>query len=168
MRTALMIALTCALPLAPAYAKNCPPGLAKKDPACVPPGQARKLVDRSELRAGEQLERAADDLRRAMERSSTRTAVEQATRRRDDLSEGDLDTSLAAAQADLSDTLDRLSRGDDAAAAIPVVMLDDLDLPPLPEGERYMVIDNTVIRVNADQYELLDAIRRTAAVASIE
>ncbi|MFD1794512.1 hypothetical protein FQV27_07510 [Paracoccus aurantiacus] len=24
------------------YAKGCPPGLAKKDPACVPPGQAKK------------------------------------------------------------------------------------------------------------------------------
>ena len=28
------------------YARHCPPGLAKKSPACVPPGQARKYDDR--------------------------------------------------------------------------------------------------------------------------
>lgn len=38
-----------------AQANGCPPGLAKKDPACLPPGQARKgvavgrVVDRSEV-----------------------------------------------------------------------------------------------------------------------
>lgn len=31
-------------------ARACPPGLAKKDPACLPPGQARKVGDIIDLR----------------------------------------------------------------------------------------------------------------------
>jgi hypothetical protein len=58
MKSALAIAITVALLAAPALAENrgkgkpdkshsraavfCPPGLAKKSPACVPPGQAKK------------------------------------------------------------------------------------------------------------------------------
>ncbi|MCG6111872.1 MAG: hypothetical protein MEQ74_06775 [Paracoccus sp.] len=30
----------------PAHAQGCPPGLAKKSPACVPPGQARQIERR--------------------------------------------------------------------------------------------------------------------------
>ena len=30
--------------LQPQYASSCPPGLAKKSPACVPPGQAKKMI----------------------------------------------------------------------------------------------------------------------------
>ena len=48
---AIAVALTFTLPMGAdmALAKNhkaagCPPGLAKKDPACVPPGQAKKGV----------------------------------------------------------------------------------------------------------------------------
>lgn len=32
---------------------HCPPGLAKKDPACVPPGQARATRDHYQLRVGD-------------------------------------------------------------------------------------------------------------------
>lgn len=30
--------------------------------------------------------------------------------------------------------------------------LDDYRLPPLPEGERYAVVDNRIVRVSADTY----------------
>lgn len=39
------LALSVALPTAPAFAAgpgHCPPGLAKKNPPCIPPGQAKK------------------------------------------------------------------------------------------------------------------------------
>ena len=36
-------------------AQHCPPGLAKKDPPCVPPGQARKSDDRYYPRVGDVL-----------------------------------------------------------------------------------------------------------------
>lgn len=44
MRTVIVgAALALATPaVQPALAKNCPPGLAKKNPPCVPPGQAKK------------------------------------------------------------------------------------------------------------------------------
>ena len=48
---ALVLAATLTQVAAPALAKNakhCPPGLAKKSPACVPPGQAKKGVTSKE------------------------------------------------------------------------------------------------------------------------
>lgn len=38
----------------PVSAKGCPPGLAKKNPPCVPPGQARKAYEQT-YRVGERL-----------------------------------------------------------------------------------------------------------------
>ena len=173
MRAAFLIAFSLALPLASQVeAKDCPPGLAKKSPACIPPGQAMKGVDRSELRAAQQVDRAAEDLRRSIERTSTAATLEEIARQRDRVNAlaqaRDREAALANAQADLAAALDRISAGESSAGAVPVILLDDLDLPALPEGERYMVIDNPVIRVDAQQFELLDAIRRAAAVALIE
>lgn len=37
------------------HSKHCPPGLAKKNPPCVPPGQARKSYDHYGSRIGEVL-----------------------------------------------------------------------------------------------------------------
>jgi hypothetical protein len=37
------------------YRRDCPPGLAKKNPPCVPPGQARKSDDRYYPRVGDVL-----------------------------------------------------------------------------------------------------------------
>lgn len=42
------------------YVTNCPPGLAKKDPACIPPGQAKKHAhdhDRDYYRVGDDFRR---------------------------------------------------------------------------------------------------------------
>ncbi|WP_228028684.1 excinuclease ABC subunit A [Donghicola mangrovi] len=48
-RTALILATamaaTLTAPMAFAAGNGCPPGLAKKDPACVPPGQAKKMYN---------------------------------------------------------------------------------------------------------------------------
>ena len=64
----LALALAAAL-LAPAGAafakdkggKHCPPGLAKKDPACVPPGQAKKGVRYDDRADDDRYEREEDD-----------------------------------------------------------------------------------------------------------
>ena len=173
MRAAFVAALSLAIPFAFAVeAKDCPPGLAKKNPACVSPGQAMKGVDRSELRAAQQVDRAAEELRRSIEGTSTAATLDRIARERDRLNAlaeaRDREAALAQAQADLTAALERVSSGEGAGGPVPVVLLDDLDLPTLPLDQHYMVIDNTVIRVDAQQYELLDAIRRAAAVAVIE
>lgn len=87
---------------------DCPPGLAKKDPPCVPPGLARQGVtfeDRYNI--------------------------------------GDiLDDEL----------LDHISE------------LDRYDLPALPEGQRYAIIDDTIVRLDAESDELLQLIRTAPAM----
>jgi Ni/Co efflux regulator RcnB len=45
---ALAVALPMQADMALAKSKHCPPGLAKKEPACVPPGQAKKGVTAEE------------------------------------------------------------------------------------------------------------------------
>ena len=54
---AVILALSAAL-AAPAEAKNkhCPPGLAKKEVPCVPPGQAKKGLDQHEWRRGDRVD----------------------------------------------------------------------------------------------------------------
>ena len=155
MRLALVV-LLAAIPLAStAHAKACPPGLAKKDPSCVPPGQVGRAARDSDDRPVQEIDRAAEELRRTVDRSAADR-------------DADRDAAVAKAQADLAEALGRVAAGDPAGGPVPLVRIDDLDLPGLPDGERYMVIDNTVIRVSAEQYDLLDAIRRAAAVAPID
>jgi hypothetical protein len=94
-----------------AYA--CPPGLAKKDPPCVPPGQAR--------RGG-----SDDDWRH---HDGGRHVVD-----RDDL-----------------------------------YFLDDYnryDLPSLPYGQRYAVVDDQIVVIDAESYEILQLIRVFTALAN--
>lgn len=63
---ALALAATLVLPAGAAIAKekggrHCPPGLAKKDPACVPPGQAKKGLRYDEDYAREDRYKDDDD-----------------------------------------------------------------------------------------------------------
>ncbi|GGL62607.1 hypothetical protein [Wenxinia marina] len=93
----------------------CPPGLANRDPACVPPGQVR-----------------GDDGDRAVWQG---------------WSEGD------------------------TAPEGEVVWLepeDDPDLPALPDGQRYAVINGTLVALDAESFEILDLIRATQAVTTVE
>lgn len=85
--------------------KHCPPGLAKKSPACVPPGQAKK---RRDPRRG-----------------------------------------------------DRIDDYDDYAW---LQDYDRYDLPRLPRGQRYYVLNGRVYVVDQSTYEILDLVRAVGAV----
>ena len=89
----------------------CPPGLADREPACVPPGQARQGVTTEEW----------------------------------------------------------LGYGPgDAVPEDAVVWIDNEtafgDLPPLPEGQRYAVINGTIVALDEERYELLELVRTAAAL----
>ncbi|MDZ4134339.1 MAG: hypothetical protein U1D06_01930 [Paracoccaceae bacterium] len=89
-----------------ADAKGCPPGLAKKNPPCVPPGQAKKGVTTNQW----------------LNRDRT----------------GDV-----------------VNRGD-------LIFLDDYsryDLPQLPYGQRYAVIDDRIVVIDPQNYQILQLIR---------
>ncbi|SFG13654.1 hypothetical protein SAMN04488020_101276 [Palleronia marisminoris] len=104
------VSFAAAQPVA-AQPGNCPPGLAKKNPPCVPPGQAKKGVTTQEWlnrhRIGERVD--PEDV----------------------------------------DWIDDISR---------------LNLPPLTDGSRYAVIDGMLVALDADSYELLQLVRKAAAV----
>ncbi len=55
----------------------------------------------------------------------------------------------------------------DRLAPAEFVFLDDYlsGLAPLADGQRYAVIDGTVVALDADSYEILQLIRAFAAVA---
>lgn len=61
---AALIAVTAPPVLAnPGHSNGCPPGLAKKSPACVPPGQAKKRWNRGDHLRIEDYRRIADPRR---------------------------------------------------------------------------------------------------------
>jgi len=89
-----------------ADSKGCPPGLAKKNPPCVPPGQAKKGVTTDQWLNGDRM----------------------------------------------GDVIDRSD----------LVYLDDFvryDLPPLPYGQRYAVVDDQIVVIEAESYKILQLIR---------
>jgi hypothetical protein len=111
---ALVLALAAPV-LHPALgaAHACPPGLAKKDPPCVPPGHAR--------RGGAGHDAGHDDWRPY-----------------------------------------RVDRDD-------FYYLDDYpryDLPGLPYGQRYAVVDDRIVVIDAESYEILQLIRVFTALAN--
>lgn len=86
--------------------KGCPPGLAKKNPPCVPPGQAKKGVTTEEWRNGDRI--------------------------------GDV------------------VRLDD------LIFLDDYrryDLPLLPIGQRYAVVNDRIVVISSENFTILQLIR---------
>jgi hypothetical protein len=88
----------------------CPPGLAKKDPPCIPPGQARG---------------------------------------------GGGDGHHGRANGDAAP--DDLSYLDDYRRS---------DLPGLPYGQRYAVVDDQIVVIDAETYEILQLIRVLTALAN--
>ena len=89
-----------------ADSKGCPPGLAKKNPPCVPPGQAKKGVTTDQWLNGDR-------------------------------------------------TGDVIDRGD-------LIYLDDFvryELPQLPYGQRYAVVDDQIVVIEAESYRILQLIR---------
>lgn len=105
---AALIALAPVMTSASAFAdsKACPPGLAKKNPPCVPPGQAKKGVTTEQWLNGDRTGEVID--------------------------------------------------GSD------LVYLDDFvryDLPALPYGQRYAVVDDQIVVIEAESYKILQLIR---------
>lgn len=89
-----------------ADSKGCPPGLAKKNPPCVPPGQAKKGVTTNEW-------------------------------------------------------LNR-DRTGDVVRPSDLIFLDDYlryDLPQLPYGQRYAVVDDRIVVIDPESYRVLQLIR---------
>lgn len=89
-----------------ADSKGCPPGLAKKHPPCVPPGQAKKGVTPDQWQNGDRT----------------------------------------------GDVIDRVG----------LIYLDDFalyDLPSLPYGQRYAVVDGRIVVIEAESYKILQLIR---------
>lgn len=96
-----------------ADAKGCPPGLAKKNPPCVPPGQAKKGVTTDQW-------------------------------------------------------LNR-DRTGDVVQSSDLVYLDDFaryDLPPLPYGQRYAVVDDRIVVIDPESYRILQLIRVFTALSN--
>ncbi len=104
--TILTVASVITADVTVAQPKGCPPGLAKKDPACVPPGQANKGVSAGEARDHH--------------------------RRGDVVDRGDLFY------------LENFAR---------------YDLPPLPSGQRYAVVDDRIVVIDSDSYRILQLIQ---------
>lgn len=112
----LVIAVVATVPMmngqvVSADSGGCPPGLAKKNPPCVPPGHAKKGITADEWQG----------------------------------------------HAHVGDVIDR---GD-------LIYLDDFvryDLPPLPYGQRYAVIDNRIIVIDSESYQILQLIRAFTAL----
>jgi hypothetical protein len=93
-------------PPAAADTKACPPGLAKKSPPCVPPGQAKKGVTTDEWQNRDRVGEIVDH---------------------DDLT-----------------------------------YLDDFlryEMRPLPEGQRYAVIDDRIVVIDSESFRILQLIR---------
>jgi hypothetical protein len=89
-----------------ADAKGCPPGLATKNPPCVPPGQAKKGVTTNQWLNGDR-------------------------------------------------TGEVIDRGD-------LIYLDDFlryDLPELPYGQRYAIVDDRIVVIDAESYKILQIIQ---------
>lgn len=89
-----------------ADSKGCPPGLAKKNPPCVPPGQAKKGVTTDQWLNGDR-------------------------------------------------TGDVIDRAD-------LIYLDDFlryDLTPLPYGQRYAIVDDRIVVIEAESYRILQLIQ---------
>ena len=89
-----------------AESKGCPPGLAKKNPPCVPPGQAKKGVT----------------------------------------------TDQWLGRDPIGDVVDRDG----------LIYLNDFvryDLSPLPYGQRYAIVDDRIVVIDSQSYQILQLIR---------
>lgn len=170
----------------------CPPGLAKRNPPCVPPGQAKKGVTTEEWTG------------------HTREEYRRILRENDDVVEDvevEIDEDRYLTEAEIIDIFDLEPAGDGFRYAVidgQIVRLDDEDylllqqlrtiaLPPgvaadlvieptvalseqelvsiynLPQpapDSHYAVVDGTVVMLGTEGYDLLQLIRLTSAVVS--
>ncbi len=133
---ALAFATALATPLSPAIAgpKGCPPGLAKKTPACVPPGQAKKGITGREWQGQPERYETGDRISRD---------------RYERLREGDriiFDGEEYVVVDTDNGTV--LKRGDDWYR-----------LPRQRDNDDYVRVDNEIFRINRETQEVIDVLR---------
>ncbi|APX90711.1 hypothetical protein BV394_14130 [Brevirhabdus pacifica] len=121
-----------ALPADVAARLNCPPGLAKRNPPCVPPGQAKKGVTTEEWTGYDR-----DELRRIL-------------RENDDV----------VAEVEVEVEEDRyLTEAE---------IIDIFELEPLQDGYHYAVIDGQIVRMDEEDYLLLQQLRTIAQLPGVD
>lgn len=167
---------------------NCPPGLAKKDPPCVPPGLAKKGVGFDDWASYD-----PDALRDLLEdrfvdvpQVDTTVPLDLTQDRIEDLFGLDpapegyryaiIDgrpVQLNAADYDRLLTLNSLATRPTLAAGTAIIPDDALTqdqliarygLPALADGQNYAVLDNRIIALPDQSYDLLQLIRILGAV----
>lgn len=173
--------------------RNCPPGLAKKDPPCVPPGLANKGVTYDEWASYDQEEYDRIWVERRDEWISSETGV-------------DPDPELLLLQSDQIATLfdlapppdgkryglidglpvlldqedqnalllvNQMAQVPDFVPGTPIAptaaltqdeLIDLYRLPQLGENENYSVVNGQIVRLNDSNYELLQMLRVARAV----
>ncbi|MEQ6247769.1 hypothetical protein ABMC89_02640 [Sulfitobacter sp. HNIBRBA3233] len=171
--------------------RNCPPGLAKKSPPCVPPGLAKKGVGYDEWVSGDDAyydrvyrERRDDILRRYD------SYPDADWRLGSDYIAGlyGLDPAPSGQRYGLIDGLPVLLSDEDYAglqlinslAGVPNIangssisptlaltqpqLVNRYGLPPLQDGNNYAVVNGQVVQLDSDAYELLQLIRVARAI----
>lgn len=168
--TLAVLALAMALPAGIASAKDhgkthkttsahgCPPGLAKKSSACLPPGQARKLDQRTTPR---------DDAIRTD--STTVTTTRRDITHRETTATGQV-TSETRSVTEVVTRDGRVLRIGDRVEedyTARYVLLDEperFDLPPLDPGHRYIRANRSAMVIDEQTREILELIRLAAVL----
>ena len=173
--------------------RNCPPGLAKKDPPCVPPGLARKGVTYDEWVSYDQDEYDTIWAERRDEWLSSQADVdpdpELLLLQSDQIATlFDLDPAPDGRRYALIDGLpvlldqkdytslllvNQMAQVPDLVAGAPIAptaalaqdeLINLYRLPQLGDNENYAVVNGQVVRLNDSNYELLQMIRIARAV----
>ncbi|MCZ0964269.1 hypothetical protein [Paracoccus benzoatiresistens] len=173
--------------------RNCPPGLAKKDPPCVPPGLARKGVTYDEWVSYDQDEYDTIWVERRDEWLRSQADVdpdpELLLLQSDQIATlFDLDPAADGQRYALIDGLpvlldqkdytslllvNQMAQVPDLVAGAPIAptaaltqdeLINLYRLPQLGDNENYAVVNGQVVRLNDSNYELLQMIRIARAV----
>ena len=172
---------------------NCPPGLAKREPACVPPGLARQGVTTQQYLdlSDEEWQQATSenpDLLRGNEETEVSDALITGPLTAEEIAElfgiavpgegrtyGVIDgqvVELGTEDKLIFDQVKLLSQPVQPGNGIGVVpdvglteqqLISIYDLPPAPEGSSYSVIDGQIYAVPEATYGLLEVIKLAAA-----
>ncbi len=170
---------------------NCPPGLAKKDPPCVPPGLARKGVTSDEW-LGYDADRYDEiwiERRRSLLDAYDIPGIDGLLLRSDEIAElyglapapegqryGLIDGLPILLDQDdytsllLLNELAEVARLDDGLRVAPTAALTQRELmslyrlPQLADGQNYSVVNGQILRLSDSEYEMLQLIRVARAV----
>lgn len=173
--------------------RNCPPGLAKKDPPCVPPGLAKKgvtydewasydqtkydtiWVERRDEWLGSEAEAGPDPELLLLQSDQIATLFDldpAPDGRRYGLIDG-LPVLLNAKDYDALLLVNQLAQVPDLVAGTRIAptaaltqdeLIDLYRLPQLGDNENYAVVNGQVVRLNDSNYELLQMLRVARAI----